>query len=209
LRAGVRLRRAALVLHAESPMDSPTAPWEEQLATLRHRADDLRRSSGHPQPLRGPAGPAALARLREVIRPLLDGVAAAYEALCPPGYPSVEDNGIEGPGGSVGLRFSRWHAIFFALEHAPKKKAAEAKPAGLAGALGVVPKRLPGEPLPPPDPNAETELTVQLLRWDEGRGWVEVRRPLHPRWTLEMLQEHLVAYLIGLNYDLTAGLPAG
>ena len=50
------------------------------------------------------------------------------------------------------------------------------KPAGLIGALGVTRKRLPGEPLPPPDPNLALELTVLALRWDELRGWVEVRR---------------------------------
>ena len=43
------------------------------------------------------------------------------------------------------------------------------------------------------------------LRWDEGRGWVEVRRPLHPRWSPETLQEHLVAYLLAFNYDVAAG----
>ena len=43
------------------------------------------------------------------------------------------------------------------------------------------------------------------LRWDEGRGWVEVRRPLHPRWRPETLQEHLVAYLLAFNYDVAAG----
>ena len=47
------------------------------------------------------------------------------------------------------------------------------------------------------------------LRWDEDRGWVEVRRPLPPRWDLAMLRDHLTAHLIGLNYDLLAPVSSG
>src|ERR671922_299807 len=83
---------------------------------------------------------------------------------------------------------------------------AEPGPAGLAGALGVRLKRLPGQPLPPPDPHARFELVVLGLRWDDDRGWVEVRRPLDSRWDQTMLQDHLTAYLLGLNYDVAAGL---
>ena len=74
-------------------------------------------------------------------------------------------------------------------------------------------KRLPGEPLPPPDPDVALELTVLALRWDESRGWVEVRRPLDPAWTPETLQEHLTAYALGFNYDVdrraAGGRPGG
>jgi hypothetical protein len=180
-------------------------PWEAALARLQRRADALRQAEGPPPPLIGDAGPAALERLRATAGPLLEAVGGAYAGLCPPGYPALDDNGIPGPGGSIGLRLSRWHAVYFALEHRKKPRKAEPKPAGLAGALGVTRKRLPGEPLPPPDPNLEQELAVLALRWDEGRGWVEVRRPLHPSWSPETLQEHLVAYLLAFNYDVAAG----
>src|SRR5688500_2025384 len=97
-----------------------TEPWEEALARLQRRAAALRQSEGAPPPLIGDAGPAALARLRGTAGPLLQAVASAYAGLCPPGYPAPDDNGIPGPGGSIGLRFSRWHAIYFALEHRKK-----------------------------------------------------------------------------------------
>ena len=130
-----------------------------------------------------------------------------YRPLCPTGFPVVEDNAIEGAGGSIGLRFSKWHAFFFALEHAPKRKAAAPPPAlsGTPGLATVRLKRLPGQPLPPPNPNVELLLFVLALRWDESRGWVEVRRPLPAAWDQEVLVEHLAAYLAGLNYDLAAG----
>jgi len=182
------------------------AGWAGALATLRRRADALRRNGDRWRPLRGGDGPEALARVRREARPLLEALGEAYRDLLPPGYPALDDNGIAGAGGSIGLRLSRWHAVFFALEHVKRKQAAPPKPAGLIGALGVTRKRLPGEPLPPPDPNVALELTVLALRWDESRGWVEVRRPLDPAWTAETLQEHLTAYALGFNYDVAAGL---
>jgi hypothetical protein len=33
-----------------------------------------------------------------------------------------------------------------------------------------------------------------------------VRRRLDPRWDAATLQEHLTAYLVGLNFDVAAGL---
>jgi hypothetical protein len=179
--------------------------WTETLAVLRRRVDRLRQGGETRSTLVGDAGPAALARLRRVSRPLLEALATAYGDLCPPGYPALEDNEIAGAGGSVGLRLTRWHAVYFALEHARGEKKKPPPPAGLAGALGVVPKRLPGEPLPPPDPNVALELVVLSLRWDDNRGWVEVRRPLAADWSVETLREHLVAYVIGFNYDVAAG----
>jgi hypothetical protein len=189
-----------------APGEPGTAAWAAVLATLRRRVDALRRDGARWRPLRGEAGPEALARLRREARPLLEAMGEAYRDLLPPGYPALDDNGIAGAGGSIGLRLSRWHAVFFALEHVKQKKAPPPKPAGLIGALGVTRKRLPGEPLPPPDPNVELELTVLSLRWDEARGWVEVRRPLDPAWTGQTLQEHLTAYALGFNYDVAAGL---
>jgi hypothetical protein len=182
------------------------AAWAAALAVLRRRADALRQDGDRWRPLKGEAGPAALAEVRAAARPLLVALGEAYRDLLPPGYPALDDNEIPGAGGSIGLRLSRWHAVFFALEHARKQKAPEPKPGGLIGALGVTRKRLPGEPLPPPDPNVELELAVLSLRWDDARGWVEVRRPLDPAWTAETLQEHLSAYVLGFNYDVAAGL---
>jgi hypothetical protein len=186
---------------------SAASSWATEVSRLQRRAAELTAASGPWAPLRGPAGAEALARLREVARPLLAEVARAYADRCPQEYPRLEDNGIQGPGGSIGLRLSPWHAVFFALEHLPtKRKGSAPKPAGLAGALGLQPKRMPGDPLPPPDPHVALELAVLAMRWDEGRGWVELRRPLPAAWTPAMLQEHLTAYLIGFNFDLARGL---
>jgi hypothetical protein len=65
---------------------------------------------------------------------------------------------------------------------------------------------MPGDPLPPRDPQEPLELVVLGLRWDDDRGWVEVRRRLDPRWDAHVLAEHLTAYLLGLNHDIAAGL---
>jgi hypothetical protein len=189
-------------------MIEPHIGWPEQLAQLRRRVEELR-ARGRPPPLRGDAGWVALARVREGARPLLESIVTAYAGLCPSGFPVVEDNRIEGPGGSIGVRFGPRHALFIALEHEARRKPVEAKPAGLAGALGVRMKRMPGDPLPPRDPHQPLELVVLGLRWDDDRGWVEVRRRLDPRWDPRVLREHFAAYLSGLNYDIAAGLLAG
>lgn len=138
---------------------------------------------------------------------MLEIVATSYADLCPAGYPQVEDNEIEGAGGSIGIRFSAWHAFFLALQRAPRPKKTEPKPSGLAGALDIRMKRMPGDPLPPPDPNVRLELVTLGLRWDPERGWVEIRRVLPQAWKIFMVEEQFDAYLAGLNYDLAAGLP--
>ncbi len=148
-------------------------------------------------------------RLRDEVQPLLASAAEAYRPLCLAGYPVLEDNGIEGPGGSFGLRFSAWHAFHCAFENAKKPKKNEPKPTGLAGALDIRVKRMPGDPLPPRDPNDRFELATLALRWDEDRGWVEVRRVLPERWTRDMIEELFAAYLAGFAYDVAAGLPTG
>ena len=150
---------------------------------------------------------ANLARARADAGPLFQATCDAFRKLCPPDYPRLDDNGIAGAGGSTGIRFSRWHAFFITLDHIKQKKPATEKPAGLAGALGVTFKRLPGAPLPPPDPGARYELATLSLRWDESRGWVEVRRPLPGAWDRAMIEEQLTSYLAGLAYDLAAGFP--
>ncbi|MBI3971904.1 MAG: hypothetical protein HY332_11495 [Chloroflexi bacterium] len=191
-------------------MERATHTWLPDLASLRLRADELRAGTGRLKPFRGPAGEQALVDLRRVARPQLDAVAASYAPLCPPGYPVVEDNEIRGPGGSIGLRFSKWHSFFFALEHAKRRRPAASKPSGLRAVPRdpeVKMKRLPGQPLPPPDVNTPLELVTLALRWEEARGWVEIRRPLPAQWDEAMLWEHLAAYLIGINYDLAAGWP--
>ena len=80
------------------------AGWAGALATLRRRADALRRDGDRWRPLRGGAGPEALARVRRAARPLLEALGEAYRDLLPPGYPALDDNGIAGAGGSIGLR---------------------------------------------------------------------------------------------------------
>lgn len=180
--------------------------WNGRLETLRQQAGTLTGGTGLCRPLTADAGRDALARLREMARSLFDDVLVAYGPFCPPEFPMLEDNGIPGPGGATGVRFSRWHAFFFALEHAGKRKPPP-KPPGLTGATGVPFKRMPGQPLPPPDPNVELTLVALSLRWDESRGWVEVRRRLPETWDVAVLSDHLAAYLSGLNYDLAAPGP--
>jgi len=165
--------------------------------------------SSHAKPARLPLDAAQLgyARLLAVARPLLIEAAGAFRDMCPPGYPAVEDNGIPGPGGSVGVRFSAWHAFHVAFENVKKPKKDEPKPAGLAGALDIRVRRMPGDPLPPRDRNDRFELATLALRWDEDRGWGEVRHVLPAAWTEEMVAAHFEAYLIGFCYDIAAGLP--
>ena len=188
-------------------MGPETLPWEARLERLRERAAQLQRDGATPAPLPLDAAEREFARLREASRPLLESTVAAYRELCPPGYPRIQDNGIPGPGGSLGVRFSAWHAFHVAFEHAKKPKSEEPKPTGLAGALDIRVKRMPGDPLPPRDPKDRFELSVLALRWDEDRGWVEVRRVLPAEWSIEMIAELLEAYLAGFAYDVAAGLP--
>ncbi|HET7771688.1 MAG TPA: hypothetical protein VFN74_23145 [Chloroflexota bacterium] len=189
-------------------MGSLSLAWTERLARLRDRAVALQRDAAVPAQLPLESAEREFARLRAATRPLLEATAAAFEPLTPAGYPRIEDNGIPGPGGSLGLRFSVWHAFHVAFEHAKKPRSDEPKPTGLAGALDIRVKRMPGDPLPPRDPQERFELSIQALRWDADRGWVEVRRVLPERWTTEMLAEQLEAYLAGFAYDVAAGLPA-
>lgn len=188
-------------------MGPPILSWEERLTRLRSRAGDLLAAAAAPAQLPLDAAQSGYARLRAETRPLLEATAAAYADLCPAGYPKLQDNEIPGPGGSLGLRFSAWHAFHVAFENARKPKKDEPKPTGLAGALDIRVKRMPGDPLPPRDPNDRFELSVQALRWDPDRGWVEVRRVLPALWTPEMIAELLDAYLTGFAYDVAAGLP--
>lgn len=181
--------------------------WQARLQTLRERTDALISSQAKPGSLPLDVAEAGFASLLAVARPLLEEAASAFRDVCPPGYPSVEDNAIPGPGGSVGVRFSAWHAFHIAFENVKKPKKAGPKPAGLAGALNIRVRRMPGDPLPPRDQNDRFELALLALRWDEGRGWVEVRRVLPAAWTEEMVAELFVAYLIGFSYDVAAGLP--
>ena len=189
-------------------MGPQTLQWEARLDRLRERAAQLVRDGAVPAALTLETAEREFARLRDALRPLLDQTVAAYRDLSPPGYPKIEDNGIPGPGGSLGIRFSAWHAFHVAFEHAKKPKSEEPKPTGLAGALDIRVKRMPGDPLPPRDPKDRFELSVLALRWDEDRGWVEVRRVLPAAWSIEMVAELLEAYLAGFAYDVAAGLPA-
>ena len=188
-------------------MGSESLAWQARLERLRERAVQLQREGAAPAKLPFESAEREFARLRDAVRPLLDATAASFGELCPPDYPKIEDNGIPGPGGSLGLRFSVWHAFHVAFEHAKKSKTDEPKPTGLAGALDIRVKRMPGDPLPPRDPTDRFELSVLALRWDEDRGWVEVRRVLPAQWTVEMVAELLDAYLAGFVYDVAAGLP--
>jgi hypothetical protein len=184
-----------------------TSPWRLDgsiLARLGDRLVELAATYAASAPLRGDSGRQELARARRLATPLLERVVASFAVHCPPGFPAIEDNGIDGPGGSIGVRFSRWHAFFLALEREPKPRAARPAP-GEREDDDPPRKRLPGEPLPPPDPETSLELVTLSLRWDEARGWVEVRRALPAGWDEVMLEEHLAAYLVGLSYDLASG----
>lgn len=181
--------------------------WPERVTARRARADALLSAEARPVALPVAEAQESFARLRRECRVMLDLAASAYADLCPAGYPQVEDNQIEGAGGSVGIRFSAWHAFFLALQRAPRPKKTEPKASGLAGALDIRMKRMPGDPLPPPDPNVRLELATLSLRWDTERGWVEIRRVLPREWRVSMVEEQFDAYLTGFNYDVAAGLP--
>ena len=189
-------------------MGSLILAWEERLTHRRSRADQLLAEDAKPAQLPLDAAEREFARLRQEVRPLLDATVTAYAALCPSDHPKIQDNGIPGPGGSLGVRFSIWHAFHVAFENARKPKSDDPKPTGLAGALDIRVKRMPGDPLPPRDPKDRFELSVLALRWDPDRGWVEVRRVLPAAWKIEMIAELLDAYLTGFAYDVAAGLPA-
>ena len=182
--------------------------WEGRLAALRRRTEQLISAGAAPGALTRDDAHEGYARLRAAAEPLFSSVIGAYAGLCPDGFPVIEDNGIMGPGGSLGVRFSAWHAFHVAFENAKKPKKDEPKPTGLAGALDIRVKRMPGDPLPPPDPKDRFELVTLGLRWDADRGWIETRRVLPAAWTEEMVAEHLEAYLAGFSYDVAAGLPS-
>ncbi len=186
--------------------DGAASSWEAQLAGLRRRMEVLRDSGPMPDPLQRQQGDVLYGQLREQARGLFEAMVAAYRGLCPEGYPLIDDNGITGTGGAIGIRFDVHHAFFFTYERVKikQKKTREEEPQGLAGALGLVPrKRMPGDPLPRPKPSDPVRLAMIALRWDEHSGWQEVHRPLDPRWDEVLLREHLAAFLVGIGYDLT------
>jgi hypothetical protein len=185
--------------------------WIEELEILRRRTEALRTAGAMPDPLRRQAGEASFARLRATARTLFDATIAAYRGLCPRGYPVIDDNGIAGTGGAVGIRFSEHHSFFFALERAtpPKKKETVDEIRSRQAAQESAPrKRMPGDPLPPPNPEEPVRLAMIALRYDERSGWAEVHRTLDPRWDEQLLREHLSAYLVGVAYDVTVGARA-
>lgn len=179
-------------------------PWPELVDRLAGRIEKLK-SLGAGTPLVLADGRVALAHLRLTARPLLEEVVKRYGAACHRGFPVLEDNGIEGAGGSIGVRFSRWHALYFSLENATRRTSSSGKVAISLESGDPTRKRLPGEPMPPPDPNRKVTLAALALRWDDDRGWMEMRRPLPPRPTERELREQLLICLTGLNYDLAAG----
>lgn len=187
-------------------LDGATPSWEEQLVGLRRRMEALRDAGPMPDPLRREQGDVLYGRLRERARRLFEATVEAYRGLCPEGYPLIDDNGITGTGGAIGIRFDVHHAFFFTYERVKikHKKSKEEELQGLAGALGLVPKkRMPGEPMPQPKPGDPVRLAMIALRWDEHSGWQEMHRPLDPRWNETLLREHLAAFLVGIGYDLT------
>src|SRR5687768_15963879 len=111
--------------------------WTERLTRLRARTDELLGTGAAPALRALEDATRDFGRFRHALRPLLDAIGAAYAELCPNGYPRIEDNEIPGPGGSVGMRFSAWHAFYVAFENAKKPKSADPKPTGLAGALDI------------------------------------------------------------------------
>jgi hypothetical protein len=189
--------------------DGAPGGWGEALAALRRKAAAWQEAGPMPDPLRREDGEHAFARLRGASRRLFEATARAYRDLCPEGYPRIEDNGIPGPGGAIGLRLGPHHAFFCSLEHVRQKARREERTEGLAGALGLsTRKRLPGDPLPPADPDQPVRLALLALRWDAAGGWSEVRRVLDPRWDEALLFAHLGAFLLGFGYDATLAAPA-
>ena len=164
-----------------------------------------------PVTLRRREGEVAYGELRAAAVQRLHEAVPMVERLCPPGYPVYEDNGIAGPGGAVGVRLSAWHAIFFAIEHVRLKSSRHETPLGVlpGEAFEVKPRRLPGGPIPPPDMDAPVTLVCLTLRYDPDRGWVEVRRRIDPRWTAEVIDDHLLPCLVGFAHDAACGHLAG
>src|SRR5438093_1796213 len=179
-------------------------PWSEELAALRRRADVLRHAGPMPDPITREEGERHFARLRESVRTLVAATVEAYRGLCPDGYPVVDDNQITGTGGAIGVRFDEHHSFFFTFERVGRKQKQDKARARTADTPGAAPrKRMPGDPLPPPDPHEPARLAMIALRYDERSGWQETHRPLDPRWDEQLLREHLAAYLVGVGYDLT------
>ena len=187
-----------------------TLTWSEQLAALQQRAEALRDAGPMRDPISRAEGEQSLARLREVARGLFEGIVAAYRGLCAIGYPVIDDNAIPGTGGAIGIRFDEHHSFFFTFERVKPKKKGDGKDAAAGAEAREAPrrKRMPGDPLPPPDPGEPVRLAMIGLRWDEHNGWQETHRPLDPRWDERLLREHLAAYLVGVGYDLTVAAQA-
>ncbi len=164
-----------------------------------------------PQTLTRLDGARALADVREHVGPRLRDAVSIIDRYCPTGYPVFEDNGIPGPGGSVGVRLSAWHSLFFALEADRPPPARHVPPVGVlpGDPYEVKPRRMPGGPLPPPDMDAPVTLVCLILRYDPARGWVELRRRLDPRWDGELIDDHVVPCLIGFAHDAVARHVAG
>lgn len=178
----------------------------------RARVEAIRNQLGAPVPsLTRRQGEGAYAALRTVAALRLRECVPLVADLCPPGYPAFEDNGIDGPGGAVGVRLSAWHAIFFALENVRRRTTRHETPPGLLPGepYEVKPRRLPGGPIPAPDMEAPVTLACLILRYDPDRGWVEVRRRIDPRWDLAVIDDHLMPSLVGFAHDAMAGHVAG
>ena len=186
--------------------DVPTAE-----ALARKRVTAIRAGYASPVTLARRDGEAAYGALRAAATQRLRETVPMVEALCPPGYPSYEDNGIAGPGGAVGVRLSAWHAIYFTLEHVRLKTTRHATPLGVlpGETFEVKPRRLPGGPIPAPDMDAAVTLACLTLRYDPDRGWVEVRRRIDPRWDADVIDDHLLPGLVGFAHDAASGHLAG
>jgi hypothetical protein len=180
--------------------------WSDELAELRGRAEALRATGPMPDPLPRAEGEANYARLREAAQALFQATVAAYRDLCPGDYPLIDDNGIPGTGGAIGIRFDEHHSFFFTFERvkARSKKDGQDERFRQASTPGAVPrKRMPGDPLPEADPSEPVRLAMIALRYGEHSGWQETHRALDPRWDERLLREHLAAFLVGIGYDLT------
>jgi len=187
-------------------MTDALPPWSDELGALRRRAEALRATGPMPDPLPRAEGEANYARLREAARTLFQATVDAYCDLCPDGYPLIDDNGIAGTGGAIGIRFDEHHSFFFSFERVQtkKRKGRVSEQDRRVEALGEVPrKRMPGDPIPEADPSEPVRLAMIALRYGERSGWQETHRPLDPRWDQRLLREHLAAYLVGVGYDLT------
>jgi hypothetical protein len=63
-----------------------------------------RRAGVMPDPLRRSEGDEVYAHLRAVARTLFQATVEACHGLCPQGFPHVDDSGIPGTGGTIGIR---------------------------------------------------------------------------------------------------------